>query len=96
MLAKSAIANNYARQPALISRIVYTGVGSFRFCQLLVPFHLFILVQLYTRSTVSILIYMDCDTRQNNRMTSLSVYTEVGSNRFRQLIAPLFSGLLVR
>ena len=38
MLAKSAIANNYARQPALISRIVYTGVGSFRFCQLLVPF----------------------------------------------------------
>ena len=53
-------------------------------------------MQLYTRSTVSILIYMDCDTRRNNRMTSLSVYTEVGSNRFRQLLAPLFSGLLVR
>ena len=52
-------------------------------------------MQLYTRSTVSILIYMDCDTRRNNRMISLSVYTEVGSNRFRQLLAPLFSGLLV-
>ena len=47
-------------------------------------------MQLYTRSTVSILIYMDCDTRRNNRMTSLSVYTEVGSNRFRQLLAPIF------
>ena len=47
-------------------------------------------MQLYTRSTVSILIYMDCDTRRNNRMISLSVYTEVGSNRFRQLLAPPF------
>ena len=47
-------------------------------------------MQLYTRSTVSILIYMDCDTRRNNRMILLSVYTEVGSYRFRQLLAPFF------
>ena len=47
-------------------------------------------MQLYTRSTVSILIYMDCDTRRNNRMISLSVYTEIGSNRVRQLLAPPF------
>ena len=47
-------------------------------------------MQLYTRSTVSILMYMDCDTRRNNRMILLSLYTEVGSYRFRQLLAPFF------